>query len=292
MCSSSTGTAERATPPSSLPEPTGSSRSLLAASRGAADGPLVRSHSRYSVTKSSLPSAPSRPVWWSTPPWAGEATAIALLAAHPGLRIIGLDRDAVALEAAAERLAPFGDRVSLVHAPFSALGEATPERGRSRVRISDLGMSSPQLDQADRGFSFRADAAIDMRMDQSTGSTAAQLVNELPEAALAALFRENGEGRLAGGSPTPWSAPAPPHVDDPAQRTSWPPPSRPRSGAGSHPAKRGSSRPCGSQVNATRWGSWGPPSRSPWSVWRSAVVVRSSATTPAKTDSTIDRSFP
>jgi len=102
----------------------------------------------------------------------------------------------VALEAAAARLAPFGERVTLVHAPFSALGEETA--GPLSGVLFDLGMSSPQLDQAERGFSFRSDAAIDMRMDQSTGSTAAQLVNELPEAALAALFRENGEGRLSG----------------------------------------------------------------------------------------------
>jgi 16S rRNA (cytosine1402-N4)-methyltransferase len=64
--------------------------------------------------------------------------------------------------------------------------------------LFDLGVSSPQLDVGGRGFSFRADAAIDMRMDQSVGATAGDLVNELPESALAALFRENGEGRLSG----------------------------------------------------------------------------------------------
>ena len=126
----------------------------------------------------------------------GGGHSAALLTAYPGLRIIGLDRDPVALEAAGGRLAPFGDRVTLVHAPFSALGEATA--GPLSGVLFDLGVSSPQLDQAERGFSFRADAAIDMRMDQSTGPTAGQLVNELPEAALADLFRENGEGRLSG----------------------------------------------------------------------------------------------
>jgi 16S rRNA (cytosine1402-N4)-methyltransferase len=126
----------------------------------------------------------------------GGGHSAALLTAYAGLQVIGLDRDTVALEAAAARLAPFGERVTLLHAPFSALGEETA--GPLSGVLFDLGMSSPQLDQAERGFSFRSDAAIDMRMDQSTGSTAAQLVNELPESALAALFRENGEGRLSG----------------------------------------------------------------------------------------------
>jgi 16S rRNA (cytosine1402-N4)-methyltransferase len=120
----------------------------------------------------------------------------ALLEAHPGLRIIGLDRDVAALDAARGRLAQFGDRVRLVHAPFAALGEVTSEP-LSGV-LFDLGVSSPQLDQPERGFSYRADAAIDMRMDQSLGRTAAHLLNELPELALADLFRHNGEGRLSG----------------------------------------------------------------------------------------------
>jgi len=105
---------------------------------------------------------------------AGGHTA-ALLEAHPGLHIIGLDRDVAALDAARGRLAHFGDRVRLVHAPFAALGEVTSEP-LSGV-LFDLGVSSPQLDQPERGFSYRADAAIDMRMDQSFGRTAAHLVN-------------------------------------------------------------------------------------------------------------------
>ncbi len=126
----------------------------------------------------------------------GGGHSAALLAVHAGLRIIGLDRDLAALEAAAERLAPFGDRVSLRHAHFSTLADIV--QGPLSGVLFDLGVSSPQLDRSERGFSFRTDAAIDMRMDQSTGATAGQLVNELPEAALAALFRENGEGRLSG----------------------------------------------------------------------------------------------
>jgi 16S rRNA (cytosine1402-N4)-methyltransferase len=126
----------------------------------------------------------------------GGGHSAALLAARADLRVVGLDRDEVALAAAAERLAPFGDRVTLVHAPFSSLDDATA--GPLSGVLFDLGVSSPQLDHSERGFSYRADAPIDMRMDQSIGQTAAQMVNELPEAALAALFRENGEGRLSG----------------------------------------------------------------------------------------------
>jgi 16S rRNA (cytosine1402-N4)-methyltransferase len=138
----------------------------------------------------------------------GGGHAEALLSAYPGLRLIGLDRDQVAMAAARERLARFGDRVSLVHARFSSLGSVVSDAG---VRIEggagglsgvlfDLGVSSPQVDVAGRGFSYRADGPLDMRMDQVAvvGVTAGDLVNTLPEAELAALFRENGEGRFAG----------------------------------------------------------------------------------------------
>jgi len=126
----------------------------------------------------------------------GGGHSAALLAAYPGLQIIGLDRDSAALAAAKEHLAPFGNRVTLVHAAFSALEDITA--GPLSGVFFDLGVSSPQLDHAERGFSYRADAPIDMRMDPSTGRSAADLVNELPEEALAELFRENGEGRMSG----------------------------------------------------------------------------------------------
>jgi 16S rRNA (cytosine1402-N4)-methyltransferase len=114
--------------------------------------------------------------------------------------VLGLDRDTMALAAAAERLAPYGDRVRLAHSPFSALAEELDRVDDGSVVgvLFDLGVSSPQLDLAERGFSFRNDAAIDMRMDQSAGMTAGELVNTMPEGALASLFRQNGEGRLAG----------------------------------------------------------------------------------------------
>jgi 16S rRNA (cytosine1402-N4)-methyltransferase len=127
----------------------------------------------------------------------GGGHAEALLEAYDGLTVVGLDRDPVALEAARERLARFGDRVTLVHAPFASLAAVAAPGPLSGV-LFDLGVSSPQLDWSERGFSFRQDAPLDMRMDQTGGATAGELVNELPEPALATLFRENGEGRLSG----------------------------------------------------------------------------------------------
>ncbi len=130
----------------------------------------------------------------------GGGHAAALLAANPGVTVVGLDRDPVALSAARAALAEFGDRVSLVHAPFSSLGAVLADLGLGGLSgvLFDLGVSSPQLDLASRGFSFRQDAAIDMRMDQSSGRTAGDLVNEASVGELAELFRANGEGRLAG----------------------------------------------------------------------------------------------
>jgi 16S rRNA (cytosine1402-N4)-methyltransferase len=116
------------------------------------------------------------------------------------MRVLGLDRDPFALEAAAQRLSPFGDRVSLIRSPFSALESVIEEAQAAPVSgvLLDLGVSSPQLDQAGRGFSYRADGPLDMRMDPASSVTAADLVNGLSEDALARLFRENGEGRLSG----------------------------------------------------------------------------------------------
>ncbi len=130
----------------------------------------------------------------------GGGHAAALLEAHPQVRVLGLDRDPDALEAAARRLSSFGDRVTLVRSPFSALASVVEEAGVLPLSgvLFDLGVSSPQLDRAGRGFSYRADGPLDMRMDPESGETAADLVNGLPVDALARLFRENGEGRLSG----------------------------------------------------------------------------------------------
>lgn len=130
----------------------------------------------------------------------GGGHAAALLEAYPEVRVLGLDRDPVALEASARRLSPFGDRVTLIRSPFSDLESVVERAAVAPVSgvLLDLGVSSPQLDRAGRGFSFRADGPLDMRMDPESGVTAADLVNGLPEEALARLFRENGEGRLSG----------------------------------------------------------------------------------------------
>ncbi len=130
----------------------------------------------------------------------GGGHAAALLESYPALRIVGLDRDAAALEAAMARLSVYEERARLVQAPFASLDTilSAPDFGTLSGVLFDLGVSSPQLDLVERGFSFREDGPLDMRMDQTTGMTAAELVNSLPETSLAALFRENGEGRLSG----------------------------------------------------------------------------------------------
>jgi 16S rRNA (cytosine1402-N4)-methyltransferase len=130
----------------------------------------------------------------------GGGHAAAQLEALPQVRVLGMDRDPAALEAAAGRLSTFGDRVLLIRSPFSALESVVEEEGVLPLSgvLFDLGVSSPQLDRAGRGFSYRADGPLDMRMDPESGVTAADLVNGLPADALARLFRENGEGRLSG----------------------------------------------------------------------------------------------
>jgi len=131
----------------------------------------------------------------------GGGHAAAVLSAHAHLAVLGLDQDTVAVEAATARLAGFGARAVVRQARFDSLDQVAAGEGSGRESVSavlfDLGVSSVQLDRPDRGFSYRFDAPLDMRMDQSTGPTAAILVNTLPEASLAALFAANGEGRLA-----------------------------------------------------------------------------------------------
>jgi 16S rRNA (cytosine1402-N4)-methyltransferase len=130
----------------------------------------------------------------------GGGHAAALLEAHPGLRLVGLDRDPAALDAARLRLASFGARVTLIRSPFSALNQVASdlELGEFSGVLFDLGVSSPQLDRSERGFSYRQDGPLDMRMDPGAGTTAADVINTMPEGQLASLFRANGEGRLSG----------------------------------------------------------------------------------------------
>ncbi len=146
-----------------------------------------------------------------------------LLEARPDLRLLALDRDPQAVAAASEALAAFGDRVTVVHAGFEDLAEvvrehqdaagdaartgagapgaASAEGDREPTRVVavllDLGVSSPQVDRAERGFSYRHDAPLDMRMDPTRGPSAAELVNSLPERELARVLRRYGEERHA-----------------------------------------------------------------------------------------------
>jgi 16S rRNA (cytosine1402-N4)-methyltransferase len=129
---------------------------------------------------------------------AGHALRI-LEASSPNGIVIGFDRDEEALRAARERLLPFGGRAKVVHGNFSDITELLSGFGIERIDglLLDLGVSSHQLDSGERGFSFREDAPLDMRMDRSSGSTAADLVNTLPEKELARIIREYGEERWA-----------------------------------------------------------------------------------------------
>jgi 16S rRNA (cytosine1402-N4)-methyltransferase len=114
-------------------------------------------------------------------------------------RLIGLDRDAEALRIARESLAPYGDRVELVHRDYRAMTEVLDSRGIGSVQgvLADLGVSSLQLDAPDRGFSFRRDERLDMRMDTSTGRTAAEAIAAADEQTLADVIYEFGEERHA-----------------------------------------------------------------------------------------------
>lgn len=114
-------------------------------------------------------------------------------------RLIGLDRDPDALRLAAEALAAFGDRVELVHADYRDLDRVLEARGNAGVAgiLADLGVSSMQLDGEGRGFSFRRDEALDMRMDRSQGATAADLLASVEEKELADVIFQYGEERFS-----------------------------------------------------------------------------------------------
>jgi len=126
----------------------------------------------------------------------GGGHSAALLEANAGLRLLGLDRDPDALAAAGVRLAPFGDRVTLRRARFDAMADFVANMAVTAV-LFDLGVSSPQLDRPERGFSYRFGGPLDMRMDPAGGLTAGDVVNTYAVDRLAALFRANGEGRFA-----------------------------------------------------------------------------------------------
>jgi 16S rRNA (cytosine1402-N4)-methyltransferase len=128
---------------------------------------------------------------------AGGHSAAWLRATAPDGRVLGFDRDAAALAVAQQTLAPFGARVTLVHASYADMGRIAPERGFAPVDalLLDLGYSSLQIDDPARGFSFRLDGPLDMRFDADQPTSAADLVNRLPERQLADLIYEYGEER-------------------------------------------------------------------------------------------------
>ncbi|MFL6204501.1 MAG: 16S rRNA (cytosine(1402)-N(4))-methyltransferase RsmH [Acidimicrobiales bacterium] len=143
--------------------------------------------------------APVPPGWVVDATVGGGGHASALLEAHGHLRVLGLDQDDDALAAAAERLEPYGDRARLHRTRFDALQHIVRQLDTTPVSgvLFDLGVSSPQLDRAARGFSYRHDAPLDMRMDQRQVRTAADVVNATDEHELAGLLRAFGDERYA-----------------------------------------------------------------------------------------------
>jgi 16S rRNA (cytosine1402-N4)-methyltransferase len=123
----------------------------------------------------------------------------AVLERCPQARVVGIDRDPHALDRSRERLAPYGERVTFVHAVYDEIGEVLAEQGLDHVDgvLFDLGVSSMQLDVRERGFAYAEDAPLDMRMNDTTGPTAADVLNEYPVEELARILREYGEERFA-----------------------------------------------------------------------------------------------
>jgi 16S rRNA (cytosine1402-N4)-methyltransferase len=119
-----------------------------------------------------------------------------LLKAREDIRVVGMDQDLEAITFASQRLTPFGDRFRAIRANFRAMGEHL-ESGSIDGIVLDAGVSSRQLDSAERGFSFQKEGPLDMRMDRQGGLTAADVVNEWEEEALAKIFWEWGEERAS-----------------------------------------------------------------------------------------------
>ena len=128
---------------------------------------------------------------------AGHARA--LLAAYPGMILIGVDADLTAIERSRELLSAYADRVTLVHAFYDEIPAVVAAAGLDSVQavLFDLGVSSPQLDDPERGFAYSQDAPLDMRMDRTRELTAAEVVNSYPAGELARVLRDYGEERFA-----------------------------------------------------------------------------------------------
>jgi 16S rRNA (cytosine1402-N4)-methyltransferase len=156
--------------------------------------------------------APVPPGWVIDGTLGGAGHATAILDAHPHLSVLGLDRDPLAVQVATERLARFGDRAHVVHTRFDRIADAMSLLRRTRTTadtteeeiptglsgiLLDLGVSSPQLDRGDRGFSYRNSGPLDMRMDPTTGPSASDVVNEADHGELVRILRRFGDERHA-----------------------------------------------------------------------------------------------
>jgi 16S rRNA (cytosine1402-N4)-methyltransferase len=130
----------------------------------------------------------------------GGGHSASLLRQHPQIDVLGIDQDAAALEAASATLSEFGPRVRTSHRRFDQLADALEDHGVDEISgaLFDLGVSSPQLDHADRGFSYRNDGPLDMRMDADQPWSAADVVNGYDERELANIIRRYGDERFAG----------------------------------------------------------------------------------------------
>ncbi len=123
----------------------------------------------------------------------------AMLQRFPTVKVIGIDRDPAAIERAQQRLAPFGDRIALVHAVYDEIADVVADQGLTAVNavLFDLGVSSMQLDMADRGFAYSQEAPLDMRMNSEDSLTAAEVLNTYEPKALVRVLREYGEEKFA-----------------------------------------------------------------------------------------------
>lgn len=129
----------------------------------------------------------------------GGGHTVALLEAEPGARVVAFDRDPAAIAEGNDRLSPVADRVTLVRAEFSRVRDELHARGIEQVNglVADLGVSTPQIDDAERGMSFRHEGPIDMRMDPEHGETALELIERLDDEALANVIYEYGDERAS-----------------------------------------------------------------------------------------------
>lgn len=166
---------------------------------GGVDGGRVFEHRPVMEAEVVDALAPCPPGYLVDATLGGGGHAAALLGAHPHLQLVGLDRDDVALAAAAETLAPFADRTTFRRTRFDHLATTLQELGIDSISavLFDLGVSSPQLDVAERGFSYRHEGPLDMRQDRRQPRSADEVVNTYPVDRLAWVLRTYGDERFA-----------------------------------------------------------------------------------------------